>query len=59
MYSKQNEIEAIVEDLIENTIIELFADSFSSKKECEMALEILISKLEDFDPKVFRTFFDN
>jgi hypothetical protein len=59
MYSKQNEIEAIVEDLIENTIIELFADSFSSKKECEMALEILISKLEDFDPKVFKTFFDN
>jgi hypothetical protein len=34
MYSKQHEIEAIVEDLIENTIMELFADSFSSKKEC-------------------------
>ena len=59
MYSKQNEIEAIVEDLIENTIMELFADSFSSKKECEAALEILISKLEEFDPKVFKTFFDN
>lgn len=59
MYSKQNEIEAIVEDLIENTIIELFADSFSSKKECEVALEILISKLEEFDTKVFKSFFDN
>lgn len=59
MYSKQNEIEAIVEDLIENTIMELFADSFSSKKECEVALELLISKLEEFDPKVFKTFFDN
>ena len=59
MYSKQHEIEAIVEDLIENTIMELFADSFSSKKECEVALEVLISKLEEFDPKVFKTFFDN
>jgi hypothetical protein len=59
MYSKQHEIEAIVEDLIENTIMELFADSFSSKKECEVALEMLISKLEEFDPKVFKTFFDN
>jgi len=59
MYSKQNEIEAIVEDLIENTIMELFADSFSSKKECEVALEMLISKLEEFDPKGFKTFFDN
>lgn len=59
MYSKQNEIEAIVEDLIENTIMELFADSFSSKKECELAMEVLISKLEEFDPRVFKTFFDN
>jgi hypothetical protein len=59
MYSKQNEIEAIVEDLIENTIMELFADSFSSKKECELAMEVLISKLEEVDPRVFKTFFDN
>lgn len=58
MYSKQNEIEAIVEDLIENTIIELFADSLSSKKECEVALELLIEKLEDLDPKVFKSLFD-
>lgn len=59
MYSKQNEIEAIVEDLIENTIVSLFADSFSSKKECEIALELLISKLEDYDTNEFKTFFDN
>ena len=58
MYSKHNEIEAIVEDLIENTIIELFADSFSSKKECEVALEILIDKLEETNPKVFEEHFD-
>ena len=59
MHSKQNEIEAIIEDLIENTIMELFADSFSSKKECEVALEILISKLEDYNTATFKTFFDN
>ncbi len=59
MYSKQNEIEAIVEDLIENTILELFADSFSSKKECEVALEILITKLEEIDTKTFKDYFDN
>jgi hypothetical protein len=59
MYSKQNEIEAIIEDLIENTIIELFQDSFSSKKECEIALEMLISKLEEFDTKEFKKYFDN
>lgn len=59
MYSKQNEIEAIVEDLIDNTIMDLFADSFSSKKECEIALEMLISKLEDIDPNNFKAFFDN
>lgn len=59
MHSKQNEIEAIVEDLIENTIIELFADSFSSKKECEVALEMLLSKLEDYDTNNFKVFFDN
>jgi len=58
MYSKHNEIEAIVEDLIENTIFELFADSLSSKKECEIALEKLIEKLEEIDLKVFKQYFD-
>lgn len=59
MYSKQNEIEAIIEDLIDNTIMDLFADSFSSKKECEVALEILIAKLEEIDSSNFKSFFDN
>lgn len=59
MHSKQNEIEAIVEDLIENTIVELFADSFSSKKECEVAFEMLLSKLEEYDTSKFKEFFDN
>lgn len=58
MHSKYNEIEAIVEDLVENTIVELFCDSFSTKKECEVALEILISKLEELDPKVFKECLD-
>ena len=59
MHSKRNEIEAIIEDLIENTIVELFADSFSSKRECEVALEILINKLEEYDTTCFKSFFDN
>jgi len=57
MYSKQNEIEALVEDLIEGTIYDFFADSLSSRKECEIALEVLIAKLEELDPKVFKTWF--
>jgi hypothetical protein len=59
MYSKHNEIEAIIEDLIENVIFELFSDNFSTKKECELALEMLITKLEETDTKVFKSFFDN
>jgi hypothetical protein len=58
MYSKYNEIESIVEDLVENVIVELFADSLSSKKECELALDILIEQLEELDPKIFKEFFD-
>lgn len=58
MISKQHEIEAIVEDLIDNTILELFADSFSSKKECGIALEVLKQKLEDYDASSFKEYFD-
>ncbi len=57
MHSKYNEIEAIVEDLIENTILELFVDSFSSKKECDIALEMLVEKIEELDPKVLKALF--
>lgn len=58
MHSKQHEIEAIVEDLIDNTILELFADTFSNKKECAVALEILKEKLEDYDASSFKDYFD-
>jgi hypothetical protein len=59
MFTKHNEIEAIVEDLIETVIVELLGDSLSSKKECEFALNMLIDKLEELDTTVFREFFDN
>lgn len=58
MYSKRHEIEAIVEDLVENTIMDAFAGSFSSTKECEEALTILIEKLEEIDIKVLKSLFD-
>lgn len=57
MNSKKFEIEALVEDLIEGVIIEEFVGSLNSAKECEAALEILIQKLEEFDPKDFKSYF--
>ena len=57
MSTKQLEIEAIVEDLIDNTILELFADSFANTKECEFAFEVLKQKLEEVDPSQFKEFF--
>ena len=44
MYSKYHEIEAIVEDIVDNVI---------------MALELLITKMEEIDEDVFNNFFDN
>ena len=58
MYSKRHEIEAIIEDLIENTILDAFAGTFSSSVECEEALSILIEHLEEIDPKVLKSLFD-
>ena len=58
MYSKRHEIESIVEDLIENTIIEALVSSFSTTKDCEMALELLQEKLDELDSKVFKTLLD-
>lgn len=58
MYSKRHEIEAIIEDLVENTIWDIFAGSFSTTQECEIALEVLISKLEETDVTSFKTMFD-
>jgi len=58
MSSKQHEIEAIVEDLIENTIFELFADSFSSAKECGFAMDVLRQKLDEIETSDFKKFFE-
>ena len=58
MYSKQHEIEAVIEDLIENTILEAFAGSFSSINECEVAVEVLREKLDELDRSAFRSLFE-
>lgn len=58
MYSKRHEIEAIVEDLIENTIMETFAGTFSTPTDCETALMVLIEQLEELDIKSFKSLFD-
>jgi hypothetical protein len=59
MYSKYNEIESLVEDMIENTILLAFEDCFSSKKECCVALEILLEKLSEVECDVFDNYYDN
>ena len=58
MHSKHNEIEAIVEDLIENNIVDVLASSLNSTEECEVAVEMLITKLEELDLSVFKSWFD-
>lgn len=58
MYSKQHEIEGIVEDLIEETIIDALASSLHSVKECEVAVEILKEKLDELDLSVFKELFE-
>lgn len=58
MYNQHHEIEAIVEDLIENTILECFANSFKTKKECLIGLEILLNKLEELDTDKFDEILD-
>lgn len=59
MYSKYNEIESLVEDMVENTILLAFEDCFSSKKECCVALEILLEKLSEVECDVFDNYYDN
>ena len=59
MYSKYNEIEAIVEDLIEKTILEIIGESFNNKKECCIALDMLIEKLTELECDVFNNYFVN
>jgi hypothetical protein len=57
MVTKQHEIEALMEDLIENTILEAFQDYFTNKRECELALEILKVKLEELESDIFEELF--
>jgi hypothetical protein len=58
MYSKQNEIEELIEDLMDNVIIEAFTASFTTPRECEVALEILKEKLEEYDIRLFKDLFE-
>lgn len=59
MHSKYNEIQSLIEDLTENTIIEFFGESFSNKKECCVALDVLIDQLSNIECDVFAKYFDN
>ena len=59
MYSKYNEIEALVEDIIDNSIVTAFQDSFENKKECCVALELLIEKLSEIECRIFDNYYDN
>jgi len=53
MKISQTEIEAIVDEIIENTLEIGFAGQFTRLKEVEYALEYLKNKIEDFDPNDF------
>lgn len=58
MINKRFEIESMVEEIIENRILEEFSCVFENQLECEIALEILKEKLDEFDPKVFKDLFE-
>ena len=53
MYSKQHEIEGLVENLIEDIIIKELTGSLDSPSECRFAIELLKEKLEELDVRVF------
>lgn len=58
MITQQHEIEALVEDLIENTIIDFLETNFYNKKTAKYAFNVLKQKLEEFDSDVFDDLFD-
>jgi hypothetical protein len=58
MFSKHYELEEIVDDVLHNTIIEALGSTLESKKECDIAIEILREKLATLDDDVFDSFFD-
>ena len=51
-YSK-NEIECFVDNAIEDVILEIFKNQFSSFKEIEYAVEYLQEKIQELDPEDF------
>lgn len=59
MNSKYYEIEAKMEELIEGTILLYFEESLDSRKDCLIALEMLVEQLTDLDTAVFKNFYDN
>ena len=58
MKMHQHEIEALVEDLVEDTIMEFFETNFYTKKQADYAFEVLKQKLEEFDIDGFNDLFD-
>lgn len=58
MNIRYGEIEALMEDLIESTILDIFQSELDSKKEGRAALEILKQKLEDIELDTIDELFD-
>jgi ribosome maturation factor RimP len=49
MSSKRNEIEAIIEDVVENIIFEVFDNNFTTIDEIDFALEVLKDRIQNLD----------
>lgn len=58
MNIRYGEIEALMEDLIESTILDIFQSELDNKKEGRVALEILKQKLEDIELDTIDELFD-
>lgn len=58
MTIRQGEIEALVEDLIETTILDIFQAELNNRQEGKVALEILKQQLEELDITAIDELFD-
>jgi ribosome maturation factor RimP len=58
MSSKRNEIEAIIEDVVENIIFEVFDNNFTTIPEVEFALEVLKDRIQNLDVDDFEHFIN-
>jgi ribosome maturation factor RimP len=58
MSSKRNEIEAIIEDVVENIIFEVFDNNFTTISEVEFALEVLKDRIQNLDVDDFEHFIN-